>query len=135
MPGEVSISGLLDCAQNLLSDAIAPHLDPDRRYLAAMIGSAMRMAARECEQAERLAGARAALLDIVGQAPALSDDPQADAAEALVDAIRGGDLDADPHAHGLLWADAVLRTSVTKPSALSRIERRMAGLPGEEIDT
>lgn len=122
MPGEVSISALLDCAQRLLGDEIAPHLDAERRYLALMIGSAMRMAAREAEQAERLAAARAALLDLAGGVSA-----------ALVEAIRDGALDADPRAHGLLWADAVVRASVTKPSALSRVERGIAGLPGDPV--
>jgi hypothetical protein len=28
-----------------------------------------------------------------------------------------------------LWADAVARTSVARPSMLSRIERHMAGIP------
>lgn len=134
MQGEGFISGLLDCAQRLLSNEIAPHLDPDRRYLALMIGSAMRMAARGAEQAERLAEAQAALLDMVAQKPIWSQSPSSDAAEALVDAIRAGAFDADPRAHSLLWADAVLRASVTKPSMLSRIERKIAGLPGEEID-
>lgn len=120
MSDDLPISGLLDCAQRLLSGEIAPHLDPDRRYLALMIGSAMRMAARQAEQGERLAGAHAALLDLTG-----GD------AVALCEAIRGGASDADPRAHGLLWADAALRTSVTKPSALSRVERGIAGLPGE----
>lgn len=131
MPDDVSISGLLDCAQRLLSDEIAPHLNGDRRYLALMIGSAMRMAARQAEQSDRLAAAEAALLQLSGLDLAESGAPPA--AAALVDAIRGGALDSDARAHGLLWTDAVVRASVTKPSVLSRIERRMAGLPGEEI--
>jgi hypothetical protein len=135
MPGDVSISGLLDCAQRLLGDEIALHLDAEKRYLALMIGSAMRMAAREAEQASRLAEAEADLLQLLPPGVAEAGGLRADAAAALVDAIRSGALDCDPRAHGLLWTDAVVRTSVTRPSALSRIERRMAGLPCEEAHT
>lgn len=132
MPGDAPISALIDCAQRLLSEEIVPHLDGERRYLALMIASAMRMAAREAEQTDRLEHTESGLLKLAASAPPGPHKERTDAAAALVDAIRSGAHDGDPHAHGLLWADAVVRTSVTRPSALARIERRMAGLPCEE---
>lgn len=132
MPGDASISALLDSAQRLLGEEITPHLDQERRFLALMIGSAMRMAARQAEQSERLAQAEAALLDLTQETGDEQDEPPADPAWALIAAIRAGAADADQRVHGLLWTDAVIRTSVTKPSMLSRIERRLAGLPGDE---
>jgi hypothetical protein len=135
MPGDASISALLDSAQRLLGEEITPHLDQERRYLALMIGSAMRMAARQAEQSERLAQAQAALLDLTQETSDEQYEPPVDPPRALIAAIRAGVTDAGQRVHSLLWTDAVVRTSVTKPSMLSRIERRLAGLPGDEGGT
>ena len=54
-------------------------------------------------------------------------------AAALAAAIREGKCDATAILHRALWAHAALLASVTKPAALSRIERQIADLEDGEL--
>jgi len=134
---ETTGSALLDAAQRALVDGLLPHLAPEHRTLARMIASAMRMAAREFEQEQALAAGRVELRALLAAAPGDSPDEgrleversdRATTREGIL-AIREGRFDADPRLHALLWADAAVRASVAKPSSLTRVERRLAGLP------
>jgi len=123
MRPETASSALLDIAQKTLSEVLLPHLQGEQRYAAMMIGSAMRMVAREIAQADAMAQSSEALADAV---------PSRDFG-TLVRAIRHGQFDAAPVLHAKLWTDAVVRTSVSKPSALARVEKRLAGIPGDDL--
>jgi hypothetical protein len=122
MDPEISGVKLLDIAQQTLSAEVIQHLEGDPRYIALMIGRAMRMVARECAQQPRFLAARATLLALVDE----TDEP--DKMWTLCRKIRDGRHDADPRLHTALWADAAIRTSISKPSLLARTERRLVGL-------
>jgi hypothetical protein len=124
---EATGSELLDIAQITLTEALLPYIEPNQRSLALMVASAMRMVAREIEQRSALDEMRARLTAIA--------DPSGDTEgeHLLVAAIRGGHLDGDSSLHMGLWEDAVVRVSVARPSMLTRVERRMAGLSDEAV--
>ena len=82
----------------------------------------MRMVARECAQQQRFLVARSTLLALVDESDEL------DRMWTLCQNIRNGQFDADPQLHTALWADATVRTSISKPSVLVRTERRLVGL-------
>jgi hypothetical protein len=133
-PPETAGSALLDIAQRTLAEIVLPGLEGDRRTAALMVGSAIRMAAREIAQETILADANAGLLAFAKGTEA-SGEARPGTARELVEAIRAGRYDADRELHALLWADAAARASVSKPSALRRIERALAGLPGDLIQS
>jgi hypothetical protein len=122
MDPEISGAELLDIAQQTLIAEVIQHLEGDPRYIALMIGRAMRMAARECAQQQRFLVARSTLLALVDESDEL------DRMWTLCQNIRNGQFDADPQLHTALWADAAVRTSISKPSVLVRTERRLVGL-------
>lgn len=122
MDPEVSGAELLDIAQQTLSAEVIQHLESDPRHIALMIGRAMRMVARECAQQQRFLVARSTLLALVDESDEL------DRMWTLCQNIRNGQFDADPQLHTALWADATVRTSISKPSVLVRTERRLVGL-------
>ena len=125
MEPEITATELLDIAQQTLSTDVIPHLEGDPRSIALMIGRAMRLVARECAQQHRFLAAQATLLALVDK----TDDP--DRTRTLCRNIRDGLHDADPRLHTALWADAAVRTSISKPSLLARTERRLVGLSEE----
>jgi hypothetical protein len=127
MEPEVTGSALLDAAQRALVESIVPPLSGDKRYLAQMIGNAMRIVAREIAQGELLSRTEAALFEF---GSATVDAPER--ASDLIFQIRAGRYDADVRLHAALWANAVVRVSISKPSALARTERRLAGLEAED---
>lgn len=122
MDPEISGAELLDIAQQTLIAEVIQHLEGDPRYIALMIGRAMRMVARECAQQQRFLVARSTLLALVDESDEL------DRMWTLCQNIRNGQFDADPQLHTALWADAAVRTSISKPSVLVRTERRLVGL-------
>jgi hypothetical protein len=122
MDPEISGAELLDIAQQTLIAEVIQHLEGDPRYIALMIGRAMRMVARECAQQQRFLVARSTLLALVDESDEL------DRMWTLCQNIRNGQFDADPQLHTALWADATVRTSISKPSVLVRTERRLVGL-------
>ena len=122
MDPEVSGAELLDIAQQTLSAEVIQHLESDPHHIALMIGRAMRMVARECAQQQRFLVARSTLLALVDESDEL------DRMWTLCQNIRNGQFDADPQLHTALWADATVRTSISKPSVLVRTERRLVGL-------
>lgn len=122
MDHEISGIDLLDIAQQTLSTDVVQHLEGNPRYIALLIGRAIRMVAREYAQQQRGHAARAALLALVDGTD--DDDRMRD----LCRNIRDGMHDADPRLHTALWADTVIRTSISRPSLLTRAECRLAGL-------
>jgi len=122
MDPEISGIELLDIAQQALSTEIIQRLEGDPRNVALMIGRAMRMVAREFAQLQRRFAAQAALLEFV------DDTDHSNKMQALCWNIRNGRHDAHSQLHAALWADAAIRTSISKPSLLARTERRLAGL-------
>jgi hypothetical protein len=127
MEPEVTGSALLDAAQRALVESVVPQLSGDERYLALMIGNAMRIVAREIAQDELLSKVEAALFEC-GSATVDALERASD----LIFQIRAGRYDADVRLHAALWANAVVRVSISKPSALARTERRLAGLEEED---
>lgn len=124
---ETTGSALLDIAQRALIEGLLPHLNVEQRTLARMVASAMRMTAREIEQERALAASTREIAAMLSSATENGTHDVPDREHVL--AVRQGRFDADPRLHALLWADAAVRASVAKPSSLSRIERRLAGLP------
>jgi hypothetical protein len=122
MDPEISGAELLDIAQRTLTVEVIQHLEGDPRNIALMIGRAMRMVARECAQQQRFLAARSMLLALV------DETDESDRIWTLCRNIRDGQYDADPQLHTALWADAAIRTSISKPSRLARTERRLVGL-------
>ncbi len=123
MTDEIAGTELLDLAQQTLEHRIVSHLDGEPRNVARMIATAIRMAAREIVQQRLLATAEEAVL-----ASATQPCDGSDARLALAREIRAGRHDADARLHAALWAEAVVRTSISRPSALTRSERRLAGM-------
>lgn len=119
---ETAGSALLDIAQRTLNDAVLPAVSGDARYAALMVAAAIRMAAREAELGAWLAAS----------AKAVQAQSRGETMAHLVTALRAGRHDADPLLHGVLWADAALRTSIAKPSVLTPTERRVLGLAKSE---
>lgn len=128
MNGEVEGVDLLDTAHSELQDHIIPKLSGDSKYRALLIAKALRMVARELAQADARRATATAAEQIIQHAMKVHHLEDSD----LVAAFRSGRLLDNVDLHRALWAQAVVETSVTKPSALSRIERRMAGL--DKID-
>lgn len=118
---ETTGSALLDAAQRTLAEDVLPGLSGKARFAALLVGSAVRMAAREIEQEAVIAATSAAVAEVAAKAGCGT-------AAALVEAIRHGAFDADRALHAGLWAHAAARTSVSKPSALTRVERGVAGI-------
>ncbi len=117
-------SALLDAAQRTLEIEVLPGLSGPARYAALMVGSAVRMAAREIAQQQRLVTSEADVVSsVAGGAASRGSD--------LVEALRAGAFDGSTRLHAALWSDAAVRTSLSKPSFLTRSERRLAGLPDE----
>jgi hypothetical protein len=127
MEPEVTGSALLDAAQRALVESIVPQLSGGERYLALMIGNAMRIVAREIAQGELLSKTETALLKCESATVDVLEG-----ASDLIFQIRAGHYDADVRLHAALWANAVIRVSISKPSALARTERRLAGLEEED---
>lgn len=125
MDPEISSAELLYIAQQTLSTEVIQHLEGNPRAIALMIGRAMRLVARECTQQQRFLAAQSTLLALIDAI----DDP--DRMRTLCRNIRDGRHDADPRLHTALWADAAIRTSISKPSLLARTERRLVGLSEE----
>jgi hypothetical protein len=125
---EVTGTELLDLAQQTLEEQIVPQLSGKYRYVAQMIGAAIRIAAREIVQEHRLMTAEEALLVLAAH----PQDPS-EARFSFAREIRDGRHDADSRVHAALWAEAVIRTSISKPSVLARTERRLAGMGSNDM--
>jgi hypothetical protein len=125
---EITGTELLDLAQQTLEDQIVPQLSGKHRYVAQMIGAAIRIAAREIVQKHRLMTAEKALLVFAAHPRDLSEARFSFARE-----IRDGHHDADSRVHAALWAEAVIRISINKPSVLARTERRLAGMESNDM--
>ena len=125
---ETGGAALLDVAQRALVEEVLPELTGPARFAALLVGSALRMAAREIAQADALAQTSDEIAMVAREHG--WQDPR-----ALVDAVRSGALDADANLHGALWAHAAVRTSISKPSGLSRVERGVAGLADDDGQT
>ena len=126
MDSEIGPLELLDLAQQVLNEQVAPQLSADHSNLVHMVGTALRMVAREWAQADRLASIQEELQGLSAERSAASATPL-----LLAQQIRAGVFDADPRLHAALWEETVIRTSIVRPSILSRIERRMAGMPAD----
>jgi hypothetical protein len=116
-------AAFLEAADAVLRDKVLPALHGDARFAALMVASALGQAAREHRLERRLASTDQA----VG-ALAPGPNPFSDPKLAVVVLIRRGLLDADPETHLTLLEDALTRTAVTRPQALSAAERERAGL-------
>ena len=114
MRDEPSGAALLDIAHRTLMSDIAPTLQGRERYLAAMVGNAVRIVARELERADRLRAVT-------------------DGNSSLVEAIRSGRHDADPVLYERLRRSAILAVDISKPGALLPDERAALG-SGEQVD-
>lgn len=114
---------LLELAARALEETVLPTAEGQSRYAALMVRNVLGMVARELSGQERLDDATEELIT----AAACSGSGAATKVTDLVRALRAGDFDADPRMHHALWAHAAQLTSVTKPSALSRIESQMVG--------
>lgn len=125
---EVTGTELLDLAQQTLEEQIVPQLSGKHRYVAQMIGAAIRIAAREIVQEHRLMTAEEALLVLAAH----PQDPS-EARFSFAREIRDGRHDADARVHAALWAEAVIHTSISKPSVLARTERRLAGMGSNDM--
>jgi hypothetical protein len=125
---EVTGTELLDLAQQTLEEQIVPQLSGKHRYVAQMIGVAIRIVAREIVQEDHLLKAGEALLVLAAHPQDLSEGRFSFARE-----IRDGRHDADSRVHAALWAETVIRTSISKPSVLARTERRLAGMESNDM--
>ena len=127
---EIEVSGteLLDLAQQTLEEQIIPQLSGNNRYVAQMIGSAIRIAAREMVQEHILMKTEEALLVLTAH-PRNSSEARLSFARE----IRSGRHDADSRVHAALWTETVIRTSINKPSILVRTERRLAGMESNNM--
>jgi hypothetical protein len=109
-----AISGLLDVAGETLRARVLAGPESERRFAGLMVASAMAMASRAVNQAEKLADARKGVTALA-PSPSPFDDPL----QAVSILIRAGAFDGDPEAYRRLLADARARTRVTRPGALS----------------
>jgi hypothetical protein len=117
MQGEAD-GGNLTAAAVALLDAVAAGLSGEARFKALMAVAALRMAERERALAGRLAAAEAAVLSAAGAA----------GPEQACAALRRPEARLSAALHKALLEDAIMRTAVTKPGALTAGERTAAGL-------
>lgn len=117
MRGEADAANLTAAALALLGE-VAPALSGDLRFRTLMAVAALKMAERERDLAQRLRAAEDAVIRAgdAGSAPALQVR------------LRDGSQALTPELHAALVTDAVVRTAVTKPGALTGEERRAAGV-------
>jgi Domain of unknown function (DUF6285) len=107
------ISGLLTVAEETLRTRVLAGPEGERRFAGLMVASAMAMAARAVDEAERLADARRG---VTALAP--SPSPFEDPLQAVSMLIRAGAFDGDPETYRRLLADAEARTRVTRPGVV-----------------
>jgi hypothetical protein len=112
MQGEANAGNLTAAALALLEE-IAPGLVGEARFKMLMAIAALKMAERERTLAMRLATVQEAIL-LAGKSNSM---------EQLRAAIRQRPDALTPELHTALMADALARTSVTKPGALTAEER------------
>jgi Domain of unknown function (DUF6285) len=116
-------AALLDIAHSTLMGEIAPALKGRERYLALMIGNAMRIVGREIDADTRAKQARTRVADVVAQraAPAAGN-------AGMAQAIRAGQLDADAALYTALREAAIVAVATSKPAFLSSTERDVIGV-------
>ena len=123
MTDNVEIANFLKAAEKLLRENVIANSQHEIRFASLMVASAISMAERSLKlEQDRAAATR----DVAGLVPI--PNPFASDGEALVHLIRGGVMDGADDAYRRLLVDAIIRTSVTKPSLVTSIERRLAGL-------
>jgi Domain of unknown function (DUF6285) len=123
MTDHSEIANLLKAAEKLLRDTVVAHSQSDTRFAGLMVASAISMVERSLRfEQDRAAATR----DVDGLVPI--PNPFASNCEALVHLIRGGVMDGADDAYRRLLVDAIIRTSVTKPSTVTALEQRLAGL-------
>ncbi len=103
MQDEPSGAALLDAARRALTDEVIPGLTGRPRYVALMVANAIGIAAREITEAEALRASAESVLD-------------GEPAQALVQAIRAGERDADRNLHAALTEAAEVAARVWKPT-------------------
>jgi hypothetical protein len=114
MRGEADAANLTAAALALLEE-IAAGLAGEARFKTLMAVAALKMAERERALATRLALAGENIL-LAGKYKAM---------EELREALRRRSDALTPKLHSALIADALVRTSVTKPGALTAEEREL----------
>lgn len=123
MQDDPSGAPLLDIAHRTLMDEIAPTLKGRERYLALMIGNAMRIVGREIDADVRSKQTRIRVADVVAQrARPTKEKP------GMAQAIRAGRLDADAALYTALREAAMVAVAVSKPAFLSSTERDAVGV-------
>jgi hypothetical protein len=118
MRGEADADELIAAAVSLLESGVAPGLTGDVRFKTLMAIAALRMAERERALAGRLDEARS---DIYLASSTRSF-------EEVRKRVRSGRVPLGAWLHRALLRDAILRTAVTKPGALTDVERKMVEL-------
>jgi hypothetical protein len=119
MRGEADAQNLTAAAVALLEAEIAPALSGELRFRTLMAVAALRMAEREKTLARALDESREGIYI----ASSTRDHLQ------LRKRIRNGDVSLRLWLHRALLMDAILRTAVTKPGALTAEEKKFAGVP------
>jgi hypothetical protein len=123
MTQSTALLDLIAAAERLLRARVLVATEGDSRFAGLMVASALGMVQRELAHADHRAATQRDVLGLVPQPSPFPSD-----AEALVQLIRMGMLDGAEDAHRRLMADAVVRTAVTRPAAVSEAERRLVGL-------
>ncbi len=106
-------AALLDVAHQALTQEIAPALKGQQRYVALMVANAIGIAAREIEQADKVAKAWDRALARVEQK---GEGNLEGSVSRLVAAIRSGEHDADPALHGALLETATVAAGIWIPA-------------------
>ncbi len=115
MSGEQDVAGLLDVARLVLRTELQPGLDAEKRYVAAMVGNAMAIAARDlaggAENRRRRQVALAALYPGQGQAAL------AQLERRLAHELRQGGLgiEREEQVRAVLLARTLARLEIANP--------------------
>jgi len=126
MSGEQRLADLLDAARLTLRTELQPALDAEGRYMAAMVGNAMAIAARDlaggAENRQRQQAALAALYPELGQAAL----PQLE--RRLARELRQGGLavDREEQVRAVLLARTLARLEIANPDYPATFEFQAA---------
>jgi Domain of unknown function (DUF6285) len=117
------LAGFLAAAETLLRDKVIAASSGDARFAGLMVASALGMAKRDIELEAECA---ASSYGVTALAPQPSPFPTETI--ALVYLLRAGMMDGEDEVFRRLYADAITRTTVTRPNLVTENEQRLAGL-------
>jgi hypothetical protein len=117
------LADFLAAAEALLRDKVVAVGTGDVRFAGLMVASTIGMVKREIGLQWELADSASDVATLAPQPSPFPNDMM-----ALVHLLRAGAMDGEDEVFRRLYADAITRTAVTRPTMVSEHELRLAGL-------